>query len=510
MSALVDDRMLKYNALDGATTMQVYRDFPFDSQFAESEDWTMRMFGPLQYMMTRGILVNVVGLSELQRHLREELGNKERELSESAGRKLNALSPKDCATYFYVERGYDPYFSKKKKDGTGGGVTTDDKALQRLVRKYNSREARLVQDIRGLNKLLSNYVEMQFDSDNRFRSAYNPRGTTSGRLSSSKTVFGTGGNAQNLDPAFKQYLIADPGYCLLEVDKRQAEWVVVAYLTGDANMIKVVESGEDTHTYTAARMFGVPEAVVLHDHKLVGSYTDPDVILDIRMSDPVMRSALELGVQMPRTMSMRQAGKKSNHGLNYDEGYTTFSLSNEMPENEGKRIISLYHGLYTGIRQWYEFVKRQLQADRTLRNCFGRPRIFLGAWDDNLWKAAYAYLPQSTVVDGLNRGMCFIYEDPVLDLIQLLAQVHDSLLMQYPIDKLPQLYKTMKVIYDHVTPQMEYGGRPFKIATDMKLGLNWGKIGKSNPLGMVELSLDVPEEQFNQRVIEVSNGWQTS
>ena len=92
-------------------------------------------------------------------------------------------------------------------------------------------------------------------------------------------------------------------------------------------------------------------------------------------------------------------GKKSNHGLNYDEGYNTFALINEIEIAEAKRIVNLYHSIYPGIRQWHEFIKRQLSTDRTLTNCFGRKIRFFDGWSDSLFKAAYSALPQSTVAD---------------------------------------------------------------------------------------------------------------
>jgi DNA polymerase-1 len=454
------------------------------------------------------IKVDTENLHKAQIQLRSDLETAERALNEAVGRPLNALSSQQCAAYFYGELGYAPYYSKKNKDGTGGGVTTDDKALQRLVRK-GCRQAKLVQEVRGLTKLISNYIEVQYDADGRFRSSYNPRGTVNGRLSSSKTVFGTGYNAQNLDPIFKQYLIADEDHVLIEVDKRQAEWVVMAYLTNDAGMLQAVRTGQDIHIATAARMYSVPPEIVKHDHKIVGSESDSDLIADLRRRDEILSEVMRI-TELPRSMSLRQAGKKSNHGLNYDEGYRTFSLTNELPENEGKRLVEGYHRIYPGIRQWYERIKQQLATNRTLVNTFGRPRIFLGAMNDDLFKSAYAFLPQSTVVDGLNQGMLGMYNEcrPV----KLLAQVHDSVLFEVHRSEIPHLWALMCHIYHLCEPEMEYSGHTFKIATDMKIGLNWRKASKTNPLGMAEIKNNPGEaspEQFNAEIEGIIRGWET-
>ena len=276
---------------------------------------------------------------------------------------------------------------------------------------------------------------------------------------------------------------------LWEVDKRQAEWVVMAYLTGDANMIQVVESGQDTHIHTASLMFKASKELIEMEGKAVGSSTDQEFI-------ELMRA--DLGgdfTRWPRTMSARQCGKKSNHGLNYDEGPNQFGLINEIEQTEAKRIVEMYHTIYPGIRLWYEHIKRQLQNGRVLTNCFGRRVRFMDQWGPDLWKGAYSMLPQSTVVDSLNDGMCKIYGDDDITStnganIDILAQVHDSILMQVPIPVALSdgFAKLQQKVYDYVSPQLTYNGRTFTIATDMKVGLNWGTFHKEqNPGGMREV-----------------------
>lgn len=481
---------LRYNALDAACTKQCHDSFwPDLSQgFEPAYQMTIDLLDPLIFMQTRGIKINLESLQETKLDILRTAGEKQEELNKLCGRELNVNSPKDCQTYFYVELGIPPYYND-------GSVTVDDTALQRLTRgtakRPGLRQAKLVQDIRGLQKLHGTYLDIEFDSDSRLRCSYNPRGTKFGRLSSSKTVFGTGTNQQNLPQEFKRFLVADPGYVFWEVDKRQAEWVVVAYLSGDANMIAVVEAGTDTHIHTASLMFGVEPEVIEYENKLVGNSTDADFISDARMGDSILARYHRV---LPRTMSARQCGKKSNHGLNYDEGFAKFALINEIEQAEAKRVVELYHKGYPSIRSiFHEGVKKQLSKDRTLTNCFGRRVRFMDAWGPDLWKAAYSMVPQSSVVDSLNQGMIKVYADDELcvDLnIDLLAQVHDSVLLQVPIEvaRTPNFQKVMSLVYDYVSPAMHYNGRNFKVATDSKFGLNWGGYHKErNPQGMREV-----------------------
>lgn len=475
----MDRAMLEYNAIDSAATLAVH-----DAIWPELEkggylptyQFTARLFEPLLYIQQKGIRVDQDRLQTKQKELNTEIEEKQHELNEACGRELNVNSPKDCITYFYIERDIPPYTNRKT-----GKPTCDDIALQRLAKGTASRgglpEARLAQQLRGLLKLRGTYLEIQFDSDGRLRCSVNPRGTWTGRLSTSKTVFGTGMNLQNLPLAFKHFLVPDPNYFLCEIDKAGAEWVVVAYLSGDANMIRVCEEGRDPHLFTASLMFDVTEEQVYEENEVVGHETDPARIEQLRAKYCPWTKALSF---ITRNMSMRQAGKKSNHGLNYDEGFRTFALINDLLEGDARRIINLYHRAYPGIRRWHERVRFKLGKDRTLVNCFGRKFHFRNALGDQLYKQAYAAIPQSTVVDMVNWGIIKIYEDeaPVVQQCQMLAQVHDSLLTQYPLGKPEDFEIFLARANQHMNPTLEYEGREFQIGTDAKIGLTWADMGE--------------------------------
>lgn len=487
----MDEQFLRYSALDSACMMEIHNKFWPDvaeQGYSRTYNMTVDLFPVLAFMQEKGMLVNHTLLNETKGEVLAAAAEKQRELDTLVGHPLNVNSSKQCATYFYVELGCDPIYKAKTK-----AVTTDDMAMQRLVRGKAGQpglwQAKLVQEIRGLQKLYSTYLNITFDSDDRLRGAYNPRGTKFGRLSSSQTVFGTGMNYQNLPQEFKKFLVADDGYVLIEVDKRQAEWVIVAYFANDANMISAIQKGLDVHSHTASLMFSLPIELVKYEEKLIGHETNPEKIHAIRMADETLKASYTS--RWPRTMSLRQCGKKSNHGLNYDEGYVNFALLNEMEQTEAKRIVAMYHDIYPSIRKSYEVIKRQLQVDRTLTNCFGRKVRFLGEWGNDLWKSAYSMIPQSTVVDSLNQGMVKTYNDVSITRernVDILAQVHDSILMQVPIavarNKI--LFETfVEKVYDYTSPTLSYNGNDFKIATDAKIGFNWGgQNNETNPEGM--------------------------
>lgn len=486
----MDRTFLTYNALDSACMLEIHNKFwPSlkEDGYEQAYNLTVDLFPVLQFMQEFGMKVDLDLLQETKKEVQEQISSRQVDLDRLCGRPLNVNSPKDCITYFYGELNLPPITDKKSKK-----LTTNDLAMQRLARGTAKNpgvpQASLVQQVRGLQKLYSTYLNIQFDEDNRMRGSYNPRGTKFGRLSSSKTIRNTGMNFQNLPQEFKKFLVADEDYLLLEVDKRQAEWVVVAYLANDANMIQAIKEGVDVHAYTASLMFGVPIDFVKEENKLVGHTTNPEEIQRIRYAHPEIKD--KIAGNWPRTMSLRQCGKKSNHGLNYDEGYKNFALINSIEEREARRIVEMYHSIYPGIRIMYDAIKRQLQKDRTLTNCFGRKVFFMSDWCKDMWKSAYACLPQSTVVDCVNQAMVHMYKDEYLTRtcnINILAQVHDSILLEIPrkIALNPTEWpRIVDKIYTYMSPTLSYNGVSFTIKNDMKMGYNWGEQTDTNKQGM--------------------------
>lgn len=477
-----DEEFWLYNGKDCCVTMEAFPAIEKEMNAKGTRgtyESTMDLFGVLLYMQMRGIKANQKRLEEAKAAVKEKTQAAQTELDRLASAKgmpfdskagvcLNTSSPKQCSQYFYVVLGHNPYKNRKT-----GGITTDDKAMTRLERK-GCREATLVKEIRGLRKLEGTYLDIEFDSDGRLRCSYNPAGTTTGRLSSSQTIFGTGANFQNIPPEFKTFLVADEGCFLAEFDKRQAEWVETAYLSGDANMIEVIEKGLDAHVRTAQLMYGAPQELILKEAKIIGNSTDEVWIEEQRRN----HCPEVFKYNPPLNMSMRQAGKKSNHGFNYDLSPIGFSEANQMALEDSKRCYVGYHNSYPGIKQWYRRTVDELQSkNRVLETFFGRRRWFADRMDDSLFKAAYAYRPQSTVVDCVNDAMKKIYkdQDDYMQYVDILGQVHDSILIQFPLDKVEEFGKAAVMIKRYMEPTITYHGRSHVIATDLKLGPDWGK-----------------------------------
>jgi uracil-DNA glycosylase family 4 len=417
---------------------------------------------PLLYMAHRGIKVDVAGI--ITQRDKEILESEQltEQFKSIAGYDLNPNSPAQLADYFYKKLNHPPY---KKRTAKGWVVTTDIDALKRLARK-GIEAAKILMKIRKVNKRVGTYLDIRkIDPDGRYRSSYKPVGTETGRLSSGETIFGTGGNQQNWPHDLLQYFKFDDGYIGYSFDLSQAENRIVAYVGGIVQMIEAFEKNIDVHRMTASLILG----------KGIDEISDEPGSSDLGDGEH----------------SERDWGKRGNHSLNYDFGYKSFALKFEMPEAEAKWIVEQYHRAYPGVRQnYHSMVQNLLKSTRTITNCYGRKRLFMGAVNPNppatpyiachaTYKEAYAQIPQSSVADKINEdGVEFIYYNPspLFKPIEMLTQIHDSIVFQIPISvPWSQHAAILKMIKDSLERQMQWHDTPIPIPADLAIGFNMYK-----------------------------------
>lgn len=443
-----EEAFWRYNALDSAVCFEAFPKQLLDLSRAGNQETYIRqvsLIEPLMYMQVRGFRTDDTGLNIASCDAADRICKLTAELQQICGFDINPNSPKQLQAYFYGAKGIQPYISRKT-----GNPTTDDDAMKRLARR-GIKEAVLIRDIRKWSKLQGTYFNVKLDSDKRMRGAMNPGGTTTGRLSSSKTIFDTGGNMQNQPPAFRRFLVADPGCFFLVPDLSQAENRIVAYIAPEPAMQHAFENGIDIHRQTAGLIFDKPLAEI---------------------SDEPGSSKLGTGEH-----SERDWGKKANHSLNYGLGYRSFALRFELPESEAKFIWERYHKVYPGVQQQYHrWVRNQLSENRTLTNPYGRRRMFLNRWGDDLFQDAFAFTPQSTVADKINKdGILFIQEHQELFRpMELLNQIHDSLVLQvsYETVSMDRIAEMMDALNKSLTSPVPWKSGPFSIPSDVKVGIN--------------------------------------
>jgi uracil-DNA glycosylase family 4 len=457
-----------YNAKDGAVLPEIHtaqiRELTRQKNLLAYQN-QLRLIEPLVYLQERGILCDRDGLAEASKLAETQISELTEQLHSICGFPLNPSSPKQLAEYFYGTKKFKPYLDRKT-----GNVTTNRDALKRLARK-GSLEASLLLKLRKLGKLKGTYLDISLDPDSRLRCSFNPVGTSSGRLSSSKTIFGTGGNLQNLPSEFKRFLHFDPGYYGYQIDLSQAENRCVAYIAPDELMIRAFEDGLDVHSLTGALISGLSyDEVKYQDDKNI---------------------CCEIGGGL---YTWRFWGKKANHGLNYDLGFRTFAFYYEIPERDAQYIVERYHRAYPGVRQYHAAVRAKLSQGRILENCLGRKRIFLDRWSDELFKEAYSFNPQSTVADKLNQhGLIPAYYEDQYHEVDLLNQVHDSIVFQIPKHFPLSLHvEILMSLRESLESPINWDGRSFSIPADIEAvgeGGNFGKYKKGdNDQGLHKVS----------------------
>lgn len=452
-----------YNAKDCLYTHQVVDPLKKELQdfgAIDTYNHLLQLHKPLMEMEFRGIRVDLEGMTKMRDKLYRKSHALNHGLKKIAGKPLNHRSAPQMKKYFYEDLNLKPYINRKT-----GKPTLDDMALKRISRagKKGSVEARLIRNIRKTDKLLSSYFEVSLDADSRLRCGYKISGTSTGRLSSSATFFGTGTNLQNQPKLFKKYLTPDPGHLLIEIDLSQAEARVVAYVSGDANMIQSFESGIDCHSYNACQIFS--------------------------REMPEFLEALQRGDS--RAKEQRNLAKRIVHASNYDMGYKTFALQIEEPENRAKSLLEAYHRRFPGLKAWHRQIDQQIHRNRTLHNLHGRPKRFLGNLDHNLAKAAYAYIPQSTVAEQLNRGLVRLYEDPELNKFDFhfLATVHDSVLLQFKETDTTSVASFLSRANELLDIPLHASGREFRIPCDAKISFsNWKDMIELKSFSHAEIS----------------------
>jgi DNA polymerase-1 len=404
-------------------------------------------------MHERGIRVDLEGMKMAREAITRQLEDLSCDLFKIMGKELNVDSPKQLIDYFYGELELTPYKNRKT-----GKVTTDANALKRLARK-GIEEAKILQDIRKLGKLLSTYLggskegssveAILSKSDGRLRCVFDPARTETGRLASKKDLDNSGMNLQNQPQEIRRYFLFDEGYIGYNIDLSQAENRIVAYVGPVPEMIECFERGLDVHSLTGSMISGLPPDVVKQQDKT-------DVYAPIGSGN----------------YSWRFWGKKCNHGLNYDEGYRTFSFILEIPEKDGKLLVDTYHRSYPGVRQgFHEQVQNMLRTSRTVTNLLGRKRLFLDRWGDNLFKEAYAQIPQSSVADIINEyGLSYIYRNDFFKYVELLLQVHDSIIFQIPKFLPWEVHaRLLLAIKKSLEPKLEWRSRRFVIPADVQM-----------------------------------------
>ena len=405
------DALCEYGAEDADITLQLWhklkpmlKERGQERVFYEIETPLMPVLATMEY---NGINLDVPALGAYS----EELGKKILELETAvytmAGMEFNLNSPKQLGEVLFDVL---KLVEKPKKTKTGQ-YKTNEEVLSTLAAEHEI--VRKLLEYRTLTKLKSTYVDALplevLESTGRLHTTYSQAVTTTGRLSSVNP------NLQNIPirteegREIRRAFIPKEGYTLLACDYSQIELRIMAELSGDAGLREAFIHGEDIHTATAARVFGVEKADV--------------------------------------TREMRSKAKMVNFGIIY--GISAFGLSQRLgiPRKEAQEIIEQYRANYPGVQgyldstiefaQQHEYVETITGRRRYIRDINARNQMVRSGAERNAINAPI----QGTAADMIKIAMIAIQNmlEEKKTKTKLLLQVHDELVFDLALDEKDEL-----------------------------------------------------------------------
>lgn len=353
--------------------------------------------GVLADMENVGFAVDRQGISEYGKTLQKDIDRLQAQIYESAGQEFNINSPKQLGSVLFESLGLP---AKKK---TKSGYSTNADVLEEL-RDYHP-VIDMILEYRALAKLKSTYCDgllKVIAPDGRIHSSFNQTETRTGRISSTEP------NLQNIPvrtekgKELRRFFTAKEGCVLVDADYSQIELRVLAHIANDKNMLDAFGSGEDIHTATAAKVFGLPKEMV--------------------------------------TPALRSRAKAVNFGIVY--GIGAFSLSKDIgvTKKEADRYIKSYLELYSGIDKYMKDIVEKAKNDGYVSTMFGRRRRIdeLKSSNHNLRafgeRVARNMPIQGTAADIIKIAMIKVYKRLKEENMRsrLILQVHDELIVEAP------------------------------------------------------------------------------
>uniref|UniRef100_A0A6H1ZLE6 Putative DNA polymerase n=1 Tax=viral metagenome TaxID=1070528 RepID=A0A6H1ZLE6_9ZZZZ len=393
----------EYNAKDCITAHRVALALAKELKDEGLYDYYFKMVRPLGEVLFKMSLRGVQVDTEYRRRASYQMFGRvtglEQTLESAVGYPVNTNPSNALRHFLYADLNLPKRYTKTRT------LSTSEDDLLYFYRLTGSDLFHYILNIRNLKKLRGTFFEYKLHPDGRLRCAFK-QATDTGRLSSTKAHDGYGTNTQNFPPDARKQVIAGEGKTFVSADLSQVEARIVAYESRDPRLMYVFDSGQDIHLTTASFLFGIPYP------ELSEMYASGDA----------------------EAKRMRTIAKTCVHALNYDMGIPRFydqllSRGLYLSRPEVSDIYARYHQTFEGIKRWHMEVQHALNNTRRLENAFGRFRYFLGRMDRETYKTAYAWIPQSTAVEIINRAMIVL--DRTLPSGSYLAlQLHDEIVVE--------------------------------------------------------------------------------
>lgn len=445
-----EEQLWVYNCKDAVITYEVRDELELTLtklNLQEQYRFQMKLWHCAFTCMLRGVRIDQTLRKQLGLDLFSELAHREQELIDIVGHPLNPRSAKQMQDFFYTQLQLPAQRNRKT-----GNISLDDEALTKLCNKEPIIRpiVRNILEQRSIGVFNSTFVQAGLDADQRIRCSFNPAGTETYRLSSSKNAFGSGTNLQNVPkgdeeditkladdlrlPNIRKLFIPDPGYTIFDCDLAGADAQVVAWEAEDDLLKDLFRQRVKIHAHNAKDLFGGAAGV---DGKQEPYYS--------------------------RT-------KQGTHLSNYGGTARTLSSVIGISVHEAEKFQKRWFDIHPNIKKWHTRIEHELQTRRFVTNKFGYRRFYFGRVE-TLLPEALAWIPQSTVACVTNRAWHQI--DSTLPEVEILLQVHDSLVGQYLTvlsqQLLTKLYPLLQITIPYDDPLVI----PWGLKTSQK---SWGDV----------------------------------
>jgi DNA polymerase-1 len=408
----------EYAAEDADITLQLKELFTTELDKTETkklfDEIEIPLVSVLAAMETEGIRLDVDFLKQMSTEMEVEIKSLEQKIYETAGEKFNLASPKQLGDILFDKLKIGG--AKQKKTKTGQYATGEE------VLTYLANDNPIVKEIldwRQMVKLQSTYIlalPEQVDKKTlRVHTDYMQTVAATGRLSSNNP------NLQNIPirtergrQIRKAFVARDENHTLISADYSQIELRIIAALSGEENMIKAFQDGEDIHKATAAKVFNVP-------------------------LDEVSRE-------------QRSNAKTVNFGIIY--GVSAFGLSNQtsLSRSESAALIEAYYKTYPRLKSYISeqiefarekgYVQTILGRRRYLKDINSANAVVRSAAERNAVNAPI----QGSAADVIKIAMINIHKKLKEEnwKSKMLLQVHDELVFDVHNDELEKIQPMIK------------------------------------------------------------------
>jgi len=383
------DALWDYNSKDGIGTHRCMTRIKADLK--ELNLWNMftGYVMPLQRVLFEmehtGMRVDVAEMQDWARFVEEEeLPIGLDVLEKLCGQRINPNSSPQVGA-FLDSKGVPVQVTEK-----GNYTCKEDKMDEYAARFPKLRK--LIQSMLCLrvlkSKTLGTYLTAKLSEDHRLHTGYGV--TYTARLTSHEDCYGRGTNVQNVPKFLRSIFIPEPGQQLIEADLSQAEARWMAYLMRSDKLKAIFRSGQKIHRVLGSEIYKKP----------------PEQLTDDEY----------------------HTAKTCVHSQNYAAGINKFATLIQKTVAEAKIFRDKYFSIIPELPAYHKEVQFGLKSTYMQRTPWGRIRPVPKVLDDEDFRAAYAYIPQSGVVDTLNFGMLSVWLIKPTN-IHIKHQGHDSILL---------------------------------------------------------------------------------